>query len=267
MLLIRHSALYFKLDVTQQWTLPGAAANTSTFCFATLTPKQQDFFHCRHSILQPPSQTYGISQSKCAQSHHSPLFARLLFLDAHHPPSALCQSLLEHNFVFCLLFTHLLEPFSTQTCETVPGDEVVCKLQAPSITNTKVLKETKVEQTSGPFLSSLPAAQLSLPSHRGSMWIPSCLTQGDNSCHPDLKVSLAIFYHETYKDFLAPMPLPFCKSWQNSASEFKNIFFFVFFFLRGLVYPLSMNIIVISLGKCQTHSNAQTTADPFLASV
>lgn len=109
--------------------------NTSTFCCVTLAPKQQDFFHCRRSVLHSPSQTYGISQSKCDQSHQSPLFARSLLWSAHHSPSALCQSLLEHNFVFCLLFTHFLELFSTQTCETVPGDEVViCKLQAPSIT-------------------------------------------------------------------------------------------------------------------------------------
>lgn len=54
----------------QQWRLPGAAANTSTLCCATLAPKEQELFHCRHASSN--TSITGLTQDtqQMCQGHH-----------------------------------------------------------------------------------------------------------------------------------------------------------------------------------------------------
>lgn len=133
-LLLHRCVLYFKLYVTQQWTLLGLQPAVPSSAVQLSLPNSRTSFTAQTPVLPPPSQTYRMTQSKCVQGHHSPLLGRPLLWDAHHPPSALRQSLPERKALFCLLSTYNLGSFSIQTCEIVPVDEAVtCKLQAPSI--------------------------------------------------------------------------------------------------------------------------------------
>lgn len=179
-------------------------------------------------------------RSKCVQCHHPPLLGRPLLWDAHHPPSALRQTLSECKAVFCLLSTHNLGSSSIQTCEIVPIDEAVDPqdLQDPGSQHNQLppSREVRVETwhqgvkkgdkdraNIWSILSSV--SQLLSTECLLSHWGPSCLIQGNSSHHPSLKVSLpslTIFYPETYEGFLALMPLPFCKIWLKSTNVFKN---------------------------------------------